>query len=142
MNREDADYVINEIRWMDYYRRKAERLKIKIETVQYQIAHATDPTSPQGHENIGAGRSLTFEGKESYMNMKMEEEKKLQKEYDKFSTRYIDAQLWFYQIIDQTEEKDFARDYFSKKYTKQQLEEMYHLPKAYRKMAQIVMNAL
>lgn len=142
MNREYASYVINEIRQMDFYRRTAEQLKIKIETVRYQREHATDPTSPQGHEYIGAGKSLTFEGKESYMHQKMKEEEDLTVEYKKFSTRYIDAQLWYYNIVDQTEEKDFVRDYFSKKYTKQQLEEMYHTPKAYRKMVQIVMNAL
>ena len=142
MNREDAQYTVNEIWWMDYYKRKAEQLKIRIETVQYQMEHATDPTSPQGHENIGAGRSLSFEGKESYMNLKMKEEEELTKEYKKFSSRYIDAQVMYRQILDQTEEKDFVRDYFSKKYTLQQLEEMYHTAKAKRKLVQVVMNSI
>ena len=142
MNREDATFTINEINWMNYFMRKAERLKIRIDTIQYQIDHCTDPKSPQGHENIGAGRSLTFEGKSAYINEKSTEQKELFDEYKKWHTRYIDAQVAYYRIIDETEEKDFAKDYFSKKYTKQQLEEMYHTPKAHRKMVQIIMNVL
>lgn len=142
MNKEDALFTVNEIRWMDYYKRRAEQLKIKIETVQYQMEHATDPTSPQGHESIGAGRSLSFEGKDTYINMKIEEEQRLSKEYAKFSARYIEAQVAYFRILDQTDEKDFVRDYFSKKYTLQQLEEMYHTARAHRKLVQVVMNAI
>ncbi len=142
MNREDARYVIKEIEWMDYYGRKAEKLKEQIATIQLQIDTATAPSSPQGHENIGAGRSLSFAGKESYLNHKITEKDRLTKDYNKFSARYIDAQMNYYLIIDQTEEKDFVKDYFSKEYTKQQLEDIYHTPKAYRKIVQVVMSAI
>lgn len=142
MNREDARYIINEITWMEYYGRKADELKKRIEEVQSQIDNATSPKSPQGHENIGAGRSMTFAGKESYLNLKITQKDKYAKDQQKFSERFIDAQISYYLIIDQTDEKDFVRDYFSKKYTKQELEEMYHIAKAYKKLVQVVMNAI
>ena len=142
MNREDARYTISEIAWMEYYGKKADELKKKIDEIQSQIDTATDPKSPQGYENIGAGRNMSFAGKESYLNIKITQKDKLQKELNKVYERYIDAQICYFLILDQTEEKDFTRDYFGRKMTKQQLEEKYHITKAYRKMVQIVMEAI
>lgn len=142
MNREDARYNISEITWMDYYGRKADDLKRRIDDIQMQIDTATDPKSPQGYENIGAVKSMSFAGKETYLNLKITEKDKLVKEYNKVSERFIDAQICYFLILDQTTEKDFVRDYFGKKLTKQQIEEKYHVTKAYRKLVQIVMEAI
>ena len=127
---------------MEYYGKKAEELKKRIDEIQMQIDTATDPKSPQGYENIGAGRNMTFAGKESYLNIKITEKDKLLKEYSKVRERFIDAQINYFLILDQTAEKDFTRDYFGGKMSKQQLEEKYHVAKAYRKMVQIVMEAI
>ena len=142
MNREDAVYTIKEIEFLDYYSRRVEKLKKQIDILRQQIDTATSPTSPQGYENIGAGKSMNFAGKESYLNYKITEKDKLTREYQKFRDKFIDAQVLYLLIVDQTDEKDFVKDYFSKKYTKQQLESMYHTTKAYRKLVQVVMNAI
>lgn len=142
MNREDARYTISEITWMDYYGKKADELQKEIDAIQMQIDTATDPKSPQGYEYIGEGRNTMFAGKESYLNLKITQKDKLLKEHSKIMGRLIDAQICYYLILDQTTEKDFTRDYFGRKMTKQQLEEKYHVTKAYRKMVQIVMEAI
>lgn len=142
MNREDARYTISEIGWMNYYGRKADELKKLIDDIQHQIDTATDPKSPQGYENIGAGRSISFAGKETYLNIKITQKDKLLKEFNKYNERWVDAQIAYFLILDHTAEKDFTRDYFAGKLSKQQLEEKYHVTKAYRKMVQIVMEAI
>lgn len=114
----------------------------EIDAIQMQIDTATDPKSPQGYEYIGEGRNTMFAGKESYLNLKITQKDKLLKEHSKIMGRLIDAQICYYLILDQTTEKDFTRDYFGRKMTKQQLEEKYHVTKAYRKMVQIVMEAI
>ena len=142
MNREEAKYVINEIRWMDFYERTAETYRNRIEMIQMQIDTATDPSSPQGHEYIGEGRSLTFAGKSSYMNKKITERDELIPEYNKWKNRYIEANINFRMLLDRTEEKDFVADYFSRKFSASQLEEKYHISKPHRRIIQIVMNSL
>ena len=117
-------------------------MKKKIDSIQMQIDTATEPKSPQSYEYIGEGRNLTFAGKESYLNIKITQKDKLLKEFNKYSERFIDAQICYFLILDQTAEKDFVRDYFGNKMSKQQLEEKYHITKAYRKMVQIVMEAI
>lgn len=143
MNREDAKYVINEIRWMGFYEKKANYYLEKIKTVQMQIDTCTDPHSPQGHEYIGEGKTLAFTGKDSYMNAKIaERDDKLLPEYRKWSNRYVEANVNYRMIIDQTDEPEFVTDYFSKKYSAQQLEEKYHISKAFRRILQIVMESI
>lgn len=142
MNREDATYTIKEIAWIGYYKRKAERLREQIAEVQRQIDNATSPSSPQGHESIGAGRSMTFSGKESYLNLKITQKGQLEKEFRKFSGRYTDAMVSYYMLLDQTEERQFVEDYFGNVYSKADLEAKYHIQKAYRKIQAIVMEAL
>ena len=142
MNREDARYVIKELEFMSYYSRKAGKAKEQLNRIQQQIDDVSSPKSPQGHENIGAGRSLTFDGNEAYLNLKFTQQKDTEKEYKKWNDRFVDAQIQYYTILDQTDEKDFVRDYFSKKYSMTQIEEMYNTTRASRKIIQIVMNAL
>lgn len=142
MNREDAKYVINEIKWMSYYEKKALAIQSKIELIQMQIETATDPSSPQGQEYIGEGKSLSFVGKESYMLKKITERDDLIAEYNKWKKRFVEADMNYRMIVDQTDEPNFVQDYFSKKYSSQQLEEMYHTPKAFRKIVQLVMASI
>ncbi len=142
MNKEDAQYTIKEIGWMEYYGRKTDSLKKQLEEVQRQIDNATAPKSPQGTENIGAGRSLSFTGKESYLNLKITQKDRIEKEIRKYSERYTDALVSYYILLDQTDEKGFVEDYFGKKMSKADIETKYHIQKAYRKIVSIVMEAL
>ena len=142
MNRFDAKYVIQEINNLPYYQHKINELKEKIDEVQSQIDNATAPHSPQGIENTGAAKAVSFSGKESYLNLKITEKDRLTKMSAKFSERYVDAQLNYYMILDNTEEKDYVKDYFSGKFSKQELEMKYSVTKAYRKILNVVMDCM
>lgn len=140
MNKDDARFIIGEIRNMEYYARNADSLKKRIDEIQLQIETATDPKSPQGYENIGAGRSLLFAGKEAYIAAKITEKDELTIYYKKLAERFIDAQRYYFEILDNTEEKEFVQDYFNNQLSRQQLEEKYHINKARRKMIQIIID--
>ena len=141
MKRYDAKYVIQEINNLPYYQRKVSDLKERIDEVQSQIDNATAPHSPQGMEVTGAAKAISFSGKESYLNLKITEKDTLMKRFTKFSERYSEAQMYFFMILDTTEEKAFVSDYFSNKYTKQELELRYNITKAYRKILSVVMDS-
>lgn len=141
MNRYDAKYVIQEINNLPYYQHRVSDLKARIDEVQTQIDSATAPHSPQGIEATGAAKAISFSGKESYLNLKITEKDTLMKRFTKFSERYSEAQMYYFMLLDSTEEKPFVVDYFSGKYTKQELEMRYNITKAYRKIVSVVMDS-
>ena len=140
MNRYDAEHVIKEIKSIPYYQHKLVELKGKLDIVQEQIDNATVPRSPQGIEQTGAANVPSFSGKEAYLNLKITEKDKLTKKYAKFTDRFSEAQVSYFKIIDQTEEKDYVVDYFSRKYSMKELEDRYNITRAYRKIRDIIMD--
>ena len=142
MKRDDAKDVVDEIRKIPYFRRKLTELKKTVDLMQEQIDTATAPHSPQGIENIGAARVLSFAGKEAYLNFKIKEMGRYEEKLKRFSYRYDTAQTNFLKLLEVAEDKEFVQDYFSGKYSSQELERKHSVTKAYRKIVGIVMDSL
>ena len=93
-------------------------------------------------EYIGAAKTLSYLGKESYINSKISERDDYKDELWFFSKRCERAEKAYMMLLDTTEEKLFVIDYFSGKYSHQEIELKHNISNPQRRIESMLMDCM
>lgn len=142
IGRRDAQFVISEIRFREYYKSRVESLNNQIDELEGKIAELTMPSSPNGRISYGSRQigddGSAFSRTESQILGIITKQSELGQEARTFEYRYLKAERYLGQLADDLDAL-FVKDFFAgMKY--KDLEEKYHISNAYDRMIRIIQN--
>lgn len=139
INNRKAAYVIQEIRNIPFYEMLIQEHEKELKESDQRKEDIASLKSPQGHEDIGAGRQFSTDSVQDRMVALFDYDDETNRKIERLKLRRRIAE-GYKSELEENADDDFVRDYFSGDYTMQDIEKRHNISNAYDKMIRTIRN--